>query len=217
MPQLYYIPNNMLNAFAAGQQKDAGVAFTHGLLRTLNMRELTGVLAHEISHLGNKDLQLKSMVNVIFRLSRFFSFAGQFLLFLYLPWVLVGEPPFSWIGVILLILSPTLMALMVSAFSRTREFEADLEAARLTGDPNGLADALKKLDYYNQGGILAITASSGAGLKYLQWLSSHPSIEERIARLRGLAPQYEARTTWPTDSWAGFNQPLQRPWPWMGW
>ncbi|MCB0597709.1 MAG: M48 family metalloprotease [Lewinellaceae bacterium] len=184
-PQLYYIPNGVLNAFAAGSKEDPAIAITHGLLSRLSLRELSGVLAHELSHIRNKDLQLKSTVNIILRLTRLFSLTGQLLLFFYLPMALMGNPPFSWVAILLLLFAPTLMALMTSAFSRTRELEADLEAARLTGDPEALALALQKLDYYNEGGILSfLRPRPGANIP--KWLRTHPSTEERVSRLRSM-------------------------------
>ena len=184
-PQLYYIPNGVLNAFAAGSKEDPAIAITHGLLSRLSLRELSGVLAHELSHIRNKDLQLKSTVNIILRLTRLFSLTGQLLLFFYLPMALMGNPPFSWVAILLLLFAPTLMALMTSAFSRTRELEADLEAARLTGDPEALALALQKLDYYNEGGILSFLRPR-PGINVPKWLRTHPSTEERVSRLRSM-------------------------------
>ena len=184
-PQLYYIPNGVLNAFAAGSKEDPAIAITHGLLSRLSLRELSGVLAHELSHIRNKDLQLKSTVNIILRLTRLFSLTGQLLLFFYLPMALMGNPPFSWVAILLLLFAPTLMALMTSAFSRTRELEADLEAARMTGDPEALALALQKLDYYNEGGILSFLRPR-PGINVPKWLRTHPSTEERVSRLRSM-------------------------------
>ena len=85
----------------------------------------------------------------------------------------------------MLLFAPALMALMTSAFSRTRELEADLEAARLTGDPEALALALQKLDYYNDGGILSFLRPR-PGINVPKWLRTHPSTEERVSRLRSM-------------------------------
>lgn len=197
-PQLYYIPNGVLNAFATGSQKDPAIALTHGLLSRLSLREVSGVLAHELSHIQNKDLQLKSTVNIILRLTRSFSFLGQLLLFLYLPMLIMGQPPFSWVAILLLIFAPTLMAAMANAFSRTRELEADLEAARLTGDPEALALALQKLDFYNQGGFFSFLRPK-PGINIPKWLRSHPSTNERVERLRALGPKYEPKISWPEN------------------
>lgn len=186
MPRLYYVPTGALNAFAAGSEKDPVIAVTQGLLSRLSLRELTGVLAHELSHLQNKDLQLQSTVNIIMRLNRVFSLGGRLLLLFYLPLALMGQPPFSWVALLLLIFAPVLMAMMANAFSRTRELEADLEAARLTGDPDSLALALQKLDYYNSGGFFGFLRPN-RGMRIPRWLSTHPSTQERVERLRDLA------------------------------
>ena len=105
MPRLYYIPSGVLNAFATGNKNDPAIAITHGLLNRLSLRELSGVLAHELSHIRNKDLQLKSTVNIILRLTRVFSLTGQLLFFIYLPMALMGQPPFSWVAILLLIVT----------------------------------------------------------------------------------------------------------------
>lgn len=185
IPRLYYIPSGALNAFATGTQKDPGIAVTHGLLSRLNLRELSGVLAHELSHLRNKDLELKMTVSLIMRLTRIFSLGGQLLLFFYLPLALMGQLPFSWAALLLLLAAPVLMTMMASAFSRTRELEADLEAARLTGDPEALALALQKLDYYNESGFLGFLRPK-QGMRIPSWLRTHPSTAERVGRLRAL-------------------------------
>lgn len=207
-PRLYYIPSGVLNAFATGNKNDPAIAITHGLLSRLSLRELTGVLAHELSHIRNKDLQLKSTVNIILRLTRFFSLMGQFLLFFYLPMLFVGQPPFSWVAILLLLLAPMLMAIMANALSRTRELEADLEAARLTGDPEALALALQKLDYYNEGGFFRFLRPK-TGANAPNWLRTHPSTEERVERLRSLGAHHGPYRRLTDDGapkapWAGY-------------
>jgi heat shock protein HtpX len=181
-PQLYYIPSTAINAFATGQRHDPAIAITYGLLRQLDIREITGVLAHEMSHIHNNDFRFQSIVNLIGRLTRFFSFLGQILLFINLPLILMGEPVISWYAVLLLIIAPALSTLMMLSISRTREFDADLEASRLTGDPDGLANALQKLDHINGGMMRPIQKAVP------KWLSTHPEMKERIRRLRALAP-----------------------------
>jgi heat shock protein HtpX len=194
VPQLYYIPSTAINAFATGQRHDPAIAITYGLLRQLNIREITGVLAHEMSHIHNNDFRFQSIVNLIGRLTRFFSFLGQILLFINLPLIIMGEPVISWYAVLLLIIAPALSTLMMLSISRTREFDADLEASRLTGDPDGLANALQKLDYIN-GGMGPIQKAIP------KWLSTHPEMKERIRRLRALAPKYELKINWPGTYW----------------
>ena len=195
VPRLYYIPNGALNAFATGSKNDPAIAITHGLLSRMDLRELSGVLAHELSHIRNNDLQLKSMVNIFSRLTRLFSFMGQLLLFINLPLFLMGQAPFSWVAILLLLVAPLLSALMMTAFSRTREYEADLEAARLTGDPNALADALEKLDYYNQGGLVRLLQPNRS-VKVPNVLRSHPETKDRVKRLRDMAPRFVPKFDW---------------------
>lgn len=190
-PDLYYIPNRMLNAFATGGKGDPAIAVTHGLLSQLSLREITGVLAHEVSHIKNRDHRLKSIANIMGRITRMFSFVGQLLLFINLPLFLMGEATIPWLAIGLLIVAPFLSGLMMMAISRTRERDADLEAARLTGDPNGLADALQKLNYLNNGGILERMVPKN--------LSSHPKTKERVDRLRELAPKFSPKIEFPDE------------------
>lgn len=186
-PALYLIPSRQLNAFATGSKQDPAIALTQGMLYTLNQLELQGVLAHEISHIQNNDLSLSSMANLISRLTRAFSFAGKLLLFINLPLLLMGQVVISWIAVLLLLLAPTLTTIMLMAFSRTREFEADLNAAKLTNDPDGLATALQKLSYYNNNGaVLNLFRLPQRQVRLPKILRTHPTLKERVQRLRDL-------------------------------
>lgn len=189
-PRLYYIPSNALNAFATGHREDPAIGITHGLLQRLTTRELGGVLAHEVGHIINNDLPLRSMVNIMNRMTRFLSFAGKLMVLIYLPLLLFGEVQVPLVALLLLLFAPTLSTLMVLAFSRTREFEADLEAARITGDPGALADALQKLNFYNQGG-LADMLSPVQRWTVPKFLRTHPTTGDRVTRLRKLIPRYE--------------------------
>ena len=200
-PKLYYIPNNQLNAFATGSKQDPAIGITYGLLSRMDLRELSGVIAHEISHIRNNDLKLMSAVNLFSRYTRFFSIFGKILLFINLPLFLIGEATISWIAIALFLFAPTLVTLMMQAFSRTREYEADLEAVRLTGDPNGLADALEKLEQFNKGGWLQ-RLQKPKQVKIPTILSSHPEIKDRVNRLRELAPRFV-----PRFEWSRWNRP----------
>lgn len=152
-PRLHYVPSRMMNAFAVGRPEDAAIAVTDGLLRRLTLRELVGVLAHEVSHIRNDDLWIMGLADVIGRLTGAMSMAGMVLLLANLPLLLIGAVAVPWLLVALLVLAPALGGLLQLALSRTREFDADLDAAGLTGDPRGLASALAKLERY-QGGLL---------------------------------------------------------------
>ena len=150
-PKLYYIPSRILNAFAVGQQRDSVIALTDGLLRNLNMRELAGVLAHETSHIRNNDLWLMGLADLVARLTRLMTLVGFLLLLLAIPLWLVGSASLPLLVIPLLLFAPQLTTLLELALSRAREFEADLDAAGLTGDPAGLASALAKLERFQRG------------------------------------------------------------------
>ena len=185
LPRLYYIPSNMMNAFAVGNPDQAAIAVTDGLLRRLNRRELAGVLAHEISHVHNNDTWVMGLADVVSRLTSTLSLGGQLLLLLSIPMMLFGlySPP--WLLLLLLISAPTLSALFQLALSRTREYDADLDAARLTGDPSGLASALAKLEHYQHGFFERILLP-GRRIPDPSLLRTHPTTKDRIQRLLSL-------------------------------
>lgn len=202
MPKVYVIPDPAPNAFATGRNKEhAAVVVTSGLLKILNRTELEGVIAHELSHIGNRDILLSTVVVVlvgfvtlisdIFIRSRFWgvrlggdreerSSAGLVMV----------------LGIILAILSPIIATLIQLAISRKREFLADASGALLTRYPEGLASALEKISSYsgqmqranNATAHLFIANPFGpkktSGLAKL--FMTHPPAEERIKILRGM-------------------------------
>jgi heat shock protein HtpX len=186
MPKVYYIHSGALNAFATGAGNEMGVAVTAGLLQQLPERELVGVLAHEMSHLRHRDLDLSRVAMVVRRMTRFFALAGQLLLFINLPLLLMGELTLPWSAILLLLLAPGLSVLLQLAISRDREFDADRAAVALTGDPEGLANALERIDWLNKGGWRQwfFNGPQQPRMKIPSWLSTHPSLQERISRLR---------------------------------
>lgn len=186
LPQLYYMPTQAMNAFTVGHREQAMVAVTDGLLRHLTRRELTGVLAHEISHVDNNDMWVMTLADTVNRLTSMFSLFGQLLLFVNLPLIILGKSGFSWLAILLLIFAPTLSVLLQLALSRTREFDADLGAAKITGDPLGLASALRKLDSHHTG-LLRRILTPGRPMPDSSMLRTHPKSEERIRRLVSLA------------------------------
>lgn len=190
-PRLYYIPSRMINAFAVGTRGDAGLGITDGLLRGLDPREIVGVLAHEITHLRNGDLRVMSLADLVTRTVHFFSWTGQLLLFVNLPLHLLGAEPFPWLLILLLIFAPTLSALLQLALSRQREFDADLGAVELTGDPRGLASALQKMERL-QGGFLERIFLPGRRIPEPSLLRTHPETEDRVRRLLQLEPEDRA-------------------------
>jgi heat shock protein HtpX len=184
-PRLYYVPSRMLNAFAVGRPGDAVIALTDGLLRSMNLRELAGILAHETSHIRNNDLWLMSLADLIGRLTRMMSLLGGFLLIFALPMWLGGAATLPWLLIPLLLFAPQLTVLMQLALSRAREFDADLDAAGLTGDPAGLASALAKLERYQRGPWEQILLP-GYRIPEPSLLRTHPPTGQRIARLQAL-------------------------------
>ena len=192
-PRLFYIPTPMINAFTVGSREEAAVTVTAGLLENLNRRELVGVLAHEIAHVRHNDLRVLGLADLVSRATVFFSWMGQFLLLVNLPLWMAAGYSVPWLAVLLLIFAPTLTALLQLALSRSREFDADLGAVELTGDPRGLASALYKLETYRVNFLERIFLP-GRRLPEPSLLRTHPATEERIRRLlelEGEAPRYE--------------------------
>ena len=187
-PALYYIPSTTLNAFTIGRKDDAIVAITDGLIRALNMRELSGVLAHELSHIRNNDLWVMSLADSISRLTSYFAIIGIFLLFLGLPMLLFAGHVTTLFLALVLIFAPTFASLLQLALSRAREFDADLDGAGLTGDPVGLASALKKLEQA-QGSVWEQVFMPGRKMPDPSLLRTHPATAERIERLLSLYPE----------------------------
>jgi heat shock protein HtpX len=186
-PRLYVIPSMTLNAFATGTPDKAVIGVTEGLLRRLSLRELAGVLAHEISHIRNNDLAVMSLADVMTRFTQVLSYLALFLAIFNLPGLILGDSDVSLWALLLLYMAPTVGSLLQLGLSRTREHDADLEGARLTGDPEGLALALEKLERY-QGTFwedLMLPVPSRR-IPHPSVLRSHPSTEERVARLRAL-------------------------------
>lgn len=198
MPKIYIIPDPAPNAFATGRNKEhAVVAVTTGLLQLLNRTELEGVIAHELSHIGNRDILLMSMIVV---LVGFLSILSD--VFLRTRWSGGGSRDndsraggiLMLVGIALAILSPIIATLLQLAISRRREYLADASGALLTRYPEGLASALEKLKN-NQ---LTLRRASNAtahlyienpfGEKKGQGLArlfmTHPPLEDRIRILR---------------------------------
>ena len=187
-PRVYVIPSMTLNAFATGTPQNAVIGITEGLLRRLGINELAGVLAHEISHIRNNDLAVMGLADVLTRITQGLAYLAIVLALVNLPAFLLGEAEFSLLALVLLYLAPTVGSLIQLGLSRTREYDADLEGASLTGDPEALASALEKLDRY-QGHFWEDMRLPVPGRRIPQpsLLRSHPKTEDRIARLRALS------------------------------
>jgi heat shock protein HtpX len=193
MPRLYVSPSPQPNAFATGRNpENAAVAVTHGILPILDRRELEGVLAHELSHVQNRDILISSVAATI---GAVITWIAQLAFFLPLGGDDDDGNPLA--ALLMLILAPIAALLIQMAISRSREFGADSSGARLTADPLALASALRKIEAYARGTPPATTNPStahlfisnpfkgGAGVANL--FSTHPSTAERVDRLERMA------------------------------
>ena len=194
MPRLYVSPSPQPNAFATGRNpENAAVAVTQGILPILDRRELEGVLAHELSHVQNRDILISSVAATIGAVITWLAYLAYFM-------PIGGDDdeggnPFA--GLLMVILAPLAAGLIQMAISRSREFGADSTGARLTADPMALASALRKIEAYARGTPPATTNPStahlfisnpfkgGAGVASL--FSTHPSTAERVERLERMA------------------------------
>jgi heat shock protein HtpX len=185
-PRLHVVPSELMNAFAVGRRDDAVIAVTDALVRRMSARELAGVLAHEISHIANEDVKVMAFADMVSRFTATMATVGLLSLLLNVLGFAGGyEAQVPWLAVLVLMVSPTIGGLLQLALSRTREFDADLGAAILTGDPDGLASALARLER-QQRGLWERLMLPGARTPDASVLRSHPVTEERIARLRAL-------------------------------
>jgi heat shock protein HtpX len=187
VPRLHVVPSHLMNAFAVGRQNDSAVAVTDALVRNLTARELAGVLAHEVSHIAHGDIKVMALADVVSRFTSFLSTMGMLSAFFNLG----GFFAVPWTAVLVLLVAPTVGSMLQLALSRTREFDADLGAAMLTGDPDGLASALVKLERANRRGWEGMVLPGGR-IPDPSVLRSHPKTEDRIARLAALKQAGEA-------------------------
>lgn len=187
-PDLYVIPSATLNAFATGTPSKASIAVTEGLLRRLTMREIATVVAHEMSHIRNNDLWLMNLADIMTRFVQTLSYVALAMAILNVFGLMTGEAPVSWWAVLALYFAPAFSSLLQLGLSRAREFDADLEAAMLTGDPMGLASALSRLEHY-QGQFWEDLVYPVPARRVPQpsLLRTHPATKERIARLHELS------------------------------
>ncbi|MDF0535879.1 zinc metalloprotease HtpX [Shewanella sp. A32] len=193
MPQLFLLPNPLINAFAVGSQQRPLIAITDAALRQLQWRELAGVLAHELSHVRSNDLQVMSLADMFSRGTSLLSMMGQLLLLLNLPLIMFGWATINWWAILLLLAAPTISTLAQLALSRTREYDADLNAVRMTSDPQGLASALSKIERQQQGWLRRMIMP-GATLPVPSLLRTHPETKERVERLLALQQRWPYQT-----------------------
>jgi heat shock protein HtpX len=194
MPKLYVTPDEQPNAFATGRNPDhAAVAVTRGILRILDWDELRGVLAHEISHVGNRDILIGSVAAAIALGITFIANILQFTAIFGGGRDDDGQNPFALLA--LAILAPLAAGLLQMALSRGREFEADRSGARLIGDGEPLARALLKLEagarqipmQIDPAHAQAYIVNPLAGVKNMSFKNlwrTHPATEDRVQRLR---------------------------------
>ena len=200
MPKVYIVADNMPNAFATGRNKEhAVVAVTTGLLAILDKTELEGVIAHELSHIGNRDMLLSTIVVVL--VGFITIIADIFTRNLFFGSFNKGRDDnnkggiFMIVGIIFSILAPIFAILIQLAISRKREFLADASGALLTRYPEGLASALHKISLYQLPMIsqssaiahlyIADPKGSKFGKKISGFLTTHPPVEKRIKALVG--------------------------------
>lgn len=185
-PVLHVVPSQMMNAFAVGRRDDSAIAITDGLVRRLTLREFAGVLAHEMSHIAHEDVKVMAFADMVSRYTSLMSTVGLFSLFLNLLGFAGGyEAQVPWVAVIVLMAAPTIGGLLQMALSRTREYDADLGAAMLTGDPDGLASALLKLERA-QRRLWEGLVLPGGRIPDPSMLRTHPPTDERVRRLMAL-------------------------------
>ncbi len=187
-PKLYVVPSLTLNALAAGTPDHAAIAVTEGLLRRLTLRQIAGVLAHEISHIRNHDLWVMGLADAMTRFTQVLAYVAMAMLLINIPAALLGLETFSWLAILILYLSPLASSLLQLALSRSREYDADLNAADLTGDPVGLASALRTVEH-DQGSFWGnfMFPFPVRRIPHPSVLRSHPETEVRVRRLLELA------------------------------
>jgi heat shock protein HtpX len=190
IPKLVYLPSDRINAFAVGSPANAVIALSDGILRRLSLKELIAVLAHEVSHIAHEDVRIMGFADMMSRLTNFLSITGQFLLILKLLLLLLFNTyVISWTTIFILIFAPIITDLLQLALSRTREYNADLGAAALLGDPEILASALLKIDGY-QGNLLEQIFLPGYRSPEPSLFRSHPPTKQRVKRLLALRKRY---------------------------
>jgi heat shock protein HtpX len=195
MPKVYIIPDRVPNAFATGRNyQNSAVAVTQGLVDLLNEREIEGVIAHELSHIRHYDILIGTIAAVfagaIAMIANFMQFSSMF-----------GgnnrQGVHPLVMLLMAIVLPIAASIIQMTVNRSREFLADEGAARLTNDPGGLQSALSKLESYAKRGqineateetahMFIINPFSGRDIKFGNMFRTHPTTEDRIARLEEL-------------------------------
>ncbi|MBV8808831.1 MAG: zinc metalloprotease HtpX [Acidobacteriaceae bacterium] len=193
MPKLWLIPDSSPNAFATGRNpQHASVAFTAGILQTMNDDEIEGVVAHELGHVLHRDILISSVAATIASAVTFLARMGMF----FGGGDRDDDRRGGGIGgLLMLILAPLAALLIQMAISRSRELDADSASARYTGNPHKLISALQKLDAYSRRQPLEATPATAhlfiiqpfTGESLMRLFSTHPSTAERVARLEQMS------------------------------
>ena len=199
MPKLYLIPSEQPNAFATGRNPShAAVAVTEGIMRILDMEELEGVLAHEMSHVTNRDVLISTIAATLAGAITYLAHMAQWAAFMgggrHDDDEGSSASPIAM--VLMAVIAPIAAMLVQLAVSRAREFQADSSGARLLGKPWPLAKALEKLDMAAHAipmnanpataHMFIMNPFAGTGASLMKLFSTHPPTEERVARLRAM-------------------------------
>jgi heat shock protein HtpX len=220
MPRIYIIPKEAPNAFATGRNPEhAVVAVTQGLLRLMKRDEIMGVLAHEMAHVHNRDILIGSIAATM---------AGAIMMLATMArWAAIfgggrGNNDNGGLGaiglIVMSIVAPIGAMIIQMAISRSREYQADATGAKLAGSSTGLANALEKLGSYSRQLPMNASPSTAhmfivnplSGRSMMNLFSTHPPMEERIARLRGFHAPAQPRPQAPPPPPAG-SRPPQAP------
>ena len=197
MPKVYIIPDMSPNAFATGRNpKHAAVAATEGIMQLLSEEELSGVMAHELAHVRHRDILIGTIAATVAGAISYLAHMAQ--------WAMIfggrhdddeGGSPVA--GIVMMIVAPIAAMLIQMAISRSREYAADEGGARLQGNPHALANALRKLHNGAQAIPMHATPATShmmivnpfSGGAMMKLFSTHPPVEERIARLEAMRVQ----------------------------
>ncbi len=206
MPRVYIINEDAPNAFATGRNpSNAAVAVTTGLMRALDYNEISGVLGHELAHVKHRDILISTIAATMATVISYAASIAQ--------WAAIfgggrssDDDRGGIIGLIATaIIAPIAAALIQMAISRSREYSADEGGAEICGNPNYLASALEKIEYYAVHGaplpeatpatahMCIINPLTGRDISFKSLFSTHPDTQERIARLREQAQRMHIR------------------------
>lgn len=191
MPKVYLMEQDQPNAFATGRNPEHGaIAVTTGIMKILTREELKGVLAHELAHIKHRDILVATIAATIAGAISYLAQMAQWTMFFGgRDDEREGGSPLA--AIVMMIVAPIAALLIQMAISRSREYEADAGGAQIAGNPGYLASALRKLDgasrripmNANPATAHMFIVSPLSGGKFLKLFSTHPPMEERIARL----------------------------------